>query len=523
MLLDKEIHDKSLRYLEILIILGASLFPLLINLPYRVNIFLTWEGAYRMYLGQLPFKDFGMPLGYGFFVLPYLFFKIFGPYLYTLVITQAVINIATLFAFSNLLRRLGLSQPLRLLSVFVFILSHTFQNFWPWYNQSVFVFQLIGFNFLVIGIQTASLKRSIINVIISSFFIFWAFFTKQDSGAIAIVFGGLLLAYHSWISKKYTLVAVYIGSLLLIGSVVIVPLLSYNFGYWFNLGQAPHNSRLKLIDFLNKIIGGSNWEKFYIGVILLIFIKKAERFKEYINQEKDVLFFLIAIGVVLQSLVIKITSPLPTDHHSYFHAFAFAYGISFTVSVVDWHKFRFILPGLFLVFLWWSALYWDYFSRIFAVPPSKPQEAVAEVAPLSPWNVSPYRAFRKIKMPQSTIDGIAYIKELDIVKTKKDLKVLNMSEITPLAHELNYTPMTDQPLWYHLDIGMFMQQVNDFCQKMDRKEYDLILYQDIPVLPTFYPQELKPCLNKSYKLIKKFEAPRKRTEGDSYIFVYIRQ
>src|ERR1044071_6262468 len=49
--------------IECVLIIGLALVPLFTTFPYRVNIFLSWEGAYRMSIGQMPYKDFGTPLG----------------------------------------------------------------------------------------------------------------------------------------------------------------------------------------------------------------------------------------------------------------------------------------------------------------------------------------------------------------------------------------------------------------------------------------------------------------------------
>ena len=51
---------KTLAWAEVLLIIILSLFPLMGDVfPYRLNIFLSYEGAYRLYLGQIPYKDFG--------------------------------------------------------------------------------------------------------------------------------------------------------------------------------------------------------------------------------------------------------------------------------------------------------------------------------------------------------------------------------------------------------------------------------------------------------------------------------
>ena len=75
--MDDQKDEKKRRlfsYIEISIIILLSLVPLFTSFPYRVNIFLSWEGAYRMSHGQVPYKDFGMPLGYMYWVIPTLFF-----------------------------------------------------------------------------------------------------------------------------------------------------------------------------------------------------------------------------------------------------------------------------------------------------------------------------------------------------------------------------------------------------------------------------------------------------------------
>src|SRR3954469_16491841 len=104
MILSKDLSSRQITTIELAIITLFSCLPLFLELPFRVNIFVTWEGAYRMYLGQVPFRDFGMSLGYGFWIIPYVFFKIFGPYLYSLIIAQCFINFVSLLAFRGILK-----------------------------------------------------------------------------------------------------------------------------------------------------------------------------------------------------------------------------------------------------------------------------------------------------------------------------------------------------------------------------------------------------------------------------------
>jgi hypothetical protein len=130
------------------LILALALAPVFASFPYRNNIFLSWEGAYRMSEGQIPYKDFGMPVGYMYWVIPTIFFKIFGTQMITLIKAQAFINILAGFAFRSIFKSLGIQPAIRFLGVVVFCLSYSFFNYWPWYNHTVFVYELIALAFL---------------------------------------------------------------------------------------------------------------------------------------------------------------------------------------------------------------------------------------------------------------------------------------------------------------------------------------------------------------------------------------
>ena len=102
---------------------------------------------------------------------------------------------------------------------------------------------------------------------------------------------------------------------------------------------------------------------------------------------------------------------------------------------------------------------------------------------------------------------------------KKELKVLNMSELTFLAYEIGYTPLTDQPLWYHMNIGMFQKQVDEINRKVQEGYYDLVLFQSIESLPTFYPLTISDELKKKYLLYDTFAAPRKLEDSSIDVFI----
>jgi hypothetical protein len=103
----------------------------------------------------------------------------------------------------------------------------------------------------------------------------------------------------------------------------------------------------------------------------------------------------------------------------------------------------------------------------------------------------------------------------------KDLKVLNMTELTPLAVELPYKLETgpNVPLWYHLGVAMFNRDAVAFERKIAEKRYDLILFEYIPSLNNFYPFRVRDSLMAHYLKTDSFPAPR-RGETAGIIEVY---
>ena len=512
--------ERGLSYIEWALIIIPTVFPLFFSLPYRVNIFLSWEGAYRLYLGQIPYQDFGLPLGIGYWIIPMFFFKVFGPYLFTLVKAQVFINLLSLIAFRNILKILDVEKERRILAILVFVLSYSFSNFWPWYNHSVFVFQLVALNFILI-VLFSERKLKWPFLMFAAAFSTLSFFTKQDSGALCIVFCSILLLYDALAKKRYSYLAQYLTFTFLFLFISILPFLQYDFAYWFNYGQPPHNSRINIYDFLSHSLGASEWEKFYL---LLIVISVWGKFtiNNFFKERKFVVLLLIVVGIILQALIIKVTSPLPTGHHTYYHAFAFAFIITNLSLRLNFKRLDTIAIFGFLIMFWWSALYWDYAGRIFKKsPPTSSEVNHSEIQ--SRWVTSEFKSFEKVLMPEATVAGIQKLLNLEIVKSKKDLKVLNMTELTPLAYEMGFEPMKNQPLWFHLNVGIFEKEVAMLNENVASELYDIVLFQSIPGLDNFFPYAIQNELKQYYQLIDTFEAPRKRSEGYSFIEVYVRK
>ena len=529
-------------FLEVSIIVALACVPLFVTFPYRVNIFLSWEGAYRLSKGHVPFRDFGMPMGYMYWVIPSFFFKLFGTQLITLVKAQVFINIISGLAFSSILKSLRVQQGVRFLSVLLYCLSFSFFNFWPWYNHTVIVYEMIAIAFLLKYLFSSDAKVGWAWLVLSALFVLFSFFTKQDAGGLCFVLCAALLICHCLYERSWLPVLVYMGGIVLAGGLFVYPYLAYNLEYWFNYGQAPHTARLSIFDVLNDFLSGSEWIKFYFLLIILLSFAAFKGRKTQEWSKRQSIFLLLTLGILGEAVILQVTSYTPPDNNIFFHAFAFAYILSFLSHFLqlDFLKLKpLIICGLGLL-LWWSGTYWKYFERMAqrvvggSVAKNNTTEnivnrktykinAQATDIPMSRWKFSKLKSFEKIYMPLPTIQGIDRLMAMDEVKNKKDLRVLNMTELTPLAEEIPYELErgTDQPLWYHLGVSMFNRQAQMFERRISKKEYDLVLFEYVPSLNNFFPFRVRDSLQVHYQKRDSFIAPR-RGETQGIIEVYTR-
>ena len=526
--------------LECLLIVGLACVPLFATFPYRVNIFLSWEGAYRMSEGQMPYRDFGMPLGYGYWIVPALFFKLFGPQMISLVKAQVFLNIVGGLSFRYILQQMRVSPGVRLLSVIVFVLSYSFVNFWPWYNNTVIIYQLVGLAFLFRGLGSGRWKWPAI--FLAGAFTFLSFFTKQDGGGLALLLALALLGYHSLNARRWQELAGFLGSYVVVACIFIVPAAQYGFGYWFNHGQPPHSSRLALMDFIDVFLMESQWIKFYFALIVILMFPAIKNLRSLWQNRALMLFLLLTVGILVEATLFQVTSYTPPDNNIFFHGFAIAFIFSrmYDISTIRFENLKPFLLTAMAILLWWSASYYKYIQRILSQ--LSHTEEVAAVpggenvvnrhnfmvnldttdVPTGKWTFSSLPEFRKIYMPPSTVAGIDRVMALPEVKKGKDAKVLNLTELTPLDHAIGYTQETgpEVPLWHHLGVAMFNKQLAAYTEKVRNKHYDLILYEYAPTLNNFFPWALRNELQQHYRKIDSFHAPRRPT--NAYIEVFVR-
>lgn len=536
-LFDYTLSDRKISILEYGLIIITAIVPLFLEFPYRINLFLAWEGAFRMSNGEIPYRDFGSPVGYAFWILPAIFFKIFGPYVYTLLVVQAFINIISGLLFRRLLKLFSLPGGVIFLSLLVYCLSYSMFNFWPWYNHLVFVVELAGLYFLCAELLKETGSRSVFKLGLSSLLIALSFMTKQDTGALGFFIALAFLLFDALLEKKYKTAGIFVVGYAISMGLLIIPFLQYEFTYWFNMGQFPHNARVDKFDIVNEFLGASNLIKFYLIFLFVIVLYRLQEVGKIQNDKSWFLFALFVLCILGQASVIQVTSYTPIDGNIYYHSFGFAFLAFHFSRFINTQKAPYLAALTVLVCLWWSGVFWTRFlkervEKFLVSDKSAREQVISKRTYLltadtlshnrSKWIVPSIKSFKKIRVPEGTATGIRELMELPQAK-KKDLKMLNMSELTPLAYDMGYQLEKGQsyPLWFHKGVSFFDREVNVFCEKIAIKEYDLILFEDIPNVNQFYPYEVRDCIKEHYTLKFKFLAPR--VPEISYIEVYIKE
>jgi len=537
-------HPRTGAILEILIIIVLAMVPALLSMPYKVGIYLSWEGAYRISEGQIPFRDFGLPMGGYYWVIPAVFFKLFGPTLISLAKAQVFINILAGLAFRSILKSLSVASAIRISGIIIFCLSYSFRNYWPWYNHTVIVFGFMALAFLLRGLFAESSKKAHINLLLAGTFTYISFFTKQDGGGLIFFICLFLVLYTSWLEKKWSYTLLYLASFAVLSACTVLYFSQWDFHYWFNYGQPPHNARVDKSDILNTFFVDSSWLRFYVFITLVLVYWKYKDLKSFISDKQYMIFLLLTMGILCMAAIYQVTSYTPEECNIFFHAFAYVFIISNMVLLFPARSggLKFSVLMVAGAFLLWSQTYWLHIKRLFIhsnqvtthmTSPSGENVVNMHNAitykkdpnfiDMSQWVFTDLPTLKRVKVPPPTAEGIKRLMAMDVVKNTKDMKVLNMSELTTLAKEIPYKLEAGPgyPLWYHLGVGMFNREAEMFEKKIKENYYDLVLFEDLPELNNFYPYRVQKVLQEHYEKVDAFLAPRSTVQG--FIEVYVKK
>lgn len=157
---------------------------------------IVFDGGYRILSGQIPYKDFIIPVGPMAFWLQAIFFKVLGVNYFSYIFTAAFINVLSTISSVIIIRLLFPSY--RLLSYIAGLLT----AIWfyppfgtPWLEQTAFFFSLLAITILLFT-QLSQKNYSIINsllLLLSGCFACLSILSKQNAGLYILPLYFLLL------------------------------------------------------------------------------------------------------------------------------------------------------------------------------------------------------------------------------------------------------------------------------------------------------------------------------------------
>jgi hypothetical protein len=491
---------------------------------------ILWEGAYRLSLGQMPFRDFGTPVGPVSFLIPALFFKLFSPSWFVMQLSQMFENAILLILAYQLLQRLQLtpSNINKAIACFAFFylvfLSH------PWYNSGAFLCFLASMVLLLVPGYLSVIAAGLMGGL--------CFLAKQDYGVMNFCLGSLVLlltrsdkaSLSKDISFGLTVLTDFKRMRSMVGLIVIfamaftLPVLALiywvdgaPFFYWFNYGQPPHEIRkIRIWDFKNH---GNLLIPACIGFYFA-----------YRTRRIDLLFAGIFF---ICSFVVSSTSGL--DYTAFFF-FLFLPLLVQTVRDRVLVRNRWVSLLLLVATLACIAFPAKYFYRLVQTT------VLAKAEPFSFRHVyvtRPVQAypasmpfFKNVMGSDDSILMMGQLQEILKGKTGPELQVLNISELTPLYAELGSTPPLHYPLWYHNKISLFPREIELIDRDIDENKFDVIILQNAHGQANFEEFLARLQRNSHYQTLRErgFVSPTTST-GDTcfegycpnHLYVYVRK
>ena len=498
---------------------------------------ILWEGAYRVSLGQIPFTDFGTPVGPVSFLIPALFFKLFSTSWFILQLSQLFENALLLGLAFALLKRLQFTQLNinKAIACFSFLylifLSH------PWYNSGAFLCFITSM-VLLLGARYWS-------VFAAGFMAGLCFLAKQDYGVMNLGLGVLVLlltevdqgdsykklslSFQSL--KEFKRIGAIVTSLAFFGVAFLLPIAvliwmvdSAQFFYWFNYGQPPHEIRkIHIWDFANHA------NLFLPAVIAFYFAYQTRR-----------IGLLFAGIFFICSFVVSSTSGL--DYTAFFF---FLFLPLLVQTVLDkrvvqqkWLSVLLLIATLSCLAFPAKYLYRLVQTTVLAKPEPYSFRYVYVTRPVQAFPDS----MPNFNNVMGSNDSLAMISQLQEIfknsipfrkgQVRSGLKVLNISELTPLYAELGSAPPLHYPLWYHTDISLFPREIQMINRDIDDAKFDVVILQNAHGRANFEEFLARLQANSQYQTLRErgFVSPSTSTGDTCYegycpnhMYVYVRK
>lgn len=435
---------------------------------------IIFEGAYRLYCGQIPFRDFSAPVGPGSFVLPAIFFMVLGPTWSSLLYSQFAVSVLMLVTLYLILRQIRANVPAIVFSLALFTGLYLSTLSHPWYNTTALLLLMLTTLF--------ALGNSLSSVAAAGACAAAGILTKQDFGGISVVMALCFIGLIAMGSDRETLLpsplpkpkrvylqtwilrtAVFSGVLLASLTLFIWGTDPLSFSQSFNYGQPPHGRHGPPLLELMQLISGS------LGGLLLVLALQRDSFR-----------LLVAALFVGASAVTKMTSGLLFTHF-YFVAFM---PLALIEIVSKKYRYHWPLVGVMGIILILACREPAKLARV------ELQNAWGPTNPIRPGLSAPVPfganlpAFEgRLVAPQQTVFTLE--KLVEKLKARSSVagkahpqaRILNISELTPLYAVLQQDPPLHLPVWFHTGVTMFDTEMRALKSTLAGDTYDAVLIQ----------------------------------------------
>ncbi len=448
---------------------------------------IAFEGGYRVYLGQMPYRDFFIPMGPLTFYMQAFFYKLFGVNLLASALHSGFLAAVLACSFYLItVKRLGalFSFLLGVLTYFSFTGYLTY----PWYNTTAYFFFLMNILLLLPRLDQERLEWKYF--ILSAVLAVLGIFTKQDTGFLHFV--GLLLffTWHYRQDSKKTGIA-YLGLAVLLTAGIIWFYQSHsNFWYWFDHGQRKDKQLLQVL---------TDGHFFSQGLFFCLIYLAALQFVKVIPKRARRIFFLLALlfgipsitqltsgcpwqtkleGVpIILYLVYELLAPLfANQNRSKF--FLKLLKPSLIVLAVLWLN-PFFLMGRYFTgsFLTHSAFDHDDWAQ-----DMKAKYGLSGFVPIEAGS------YKNCLIKMKHIDGLRQIKKIHNFFPGN---IFNMSEYAFLYADFGLEPPKGLPLWFHQGFSYSTQEIPLIETHVAKARPAMIIFQDphtnkIRVLDMYY-------------------------------------
>lgn len=484
------IHQKKHLWQDFITIIIVSTLLSFNGLYSRIffrDFSILFEGAYRINCGQIPYRDFFLPVGPVSMYMQSFFNAIFGVNLIALASHISFLTSILAIGF-YITSRKDLGRPVALFAACACWFSFNGINTFPWYNQTGFFFfgvQLL----LMVHFRHQAIPTKVLGLcsILSALSIY----SKQDIGLLQFILSSLYFFLFSS-NKSKTIVFYILPSFLLTVIVYTIFNSISDFQYWFNLGQSPHSSRLRYI--LPPSAIHIYCIRFsLVGLLLFGLLAQFQVFQNTLGKvfpkvdaqaQSEMALLTISVAV---PYIISLTSGLPAQ--STLESCIVSYYLIFCLLKRIFYKgiVKQILPFLkilFCVALCVSLMPMRNSIRQFLCNISTIERwydhdfatKLRRRYSLEDYVRNPSGSYKGALMHKTGLEDITALKELI---RSHSYSFFNISELSFLYADAKIAPPTGVPLWYDYKTSFFNPEIKLIRENLVVQEYQLIVFQSV--------------------------------------------